>query len=57
MHDGHLVPAAEKFVQLAQQAGTDDHRVGRVDGHLDGDRSTGGGHVAAPAGACNRETM
>ena len=38
MQDGDLVPAGEQFVQLAQQAGTDDHRVRRVDGHLDGDR-------------------
>lgn len=59
VHDGDLVPGAEQFVQLAQQPGADDHRVGRVDGHLHGHRFAGGSHVAARQAsvAGSRDTM
>ena len=42
---GHLVPAAEKVAEPVEQAGADDHRVRRVDGHVDGHRA----HLRTPA--------
>ena len=38
MQDRDVVAVGEQFGELAEQAGADQHRVRRVDGHLDGDR-------------------
>jgi hypothetical protein len=34
----HSVSGTEQVAQLAEQSGSDDHRVGRIHGDLDGDR-------------------
>ncbi len=59
MHDGDLVPVGQQVFQLVEQAGTDDHRVWRIDGHLHGHGCADIGHVAASLGlgTCSRDRI
>ncbi len=42
VQDRDLVPAVQDALQLAEQPGSDDHRVRRVDEHVDGYRLSHG---------------
>ena len=47
VQDRDPVPAGQQVVELAEQAGADQHGVRGVDGHLHGDRPGGVGHGPA----------